>query len=304
MLDSVARNLEPSKRIWWREEFGGCAPDREPLDSEMQLLKGEDRGHVLRTSPPSFGVESYRTSKKLTRGFARKGTNTTSPHQEFNRTTSPSPKAKPQKGTTRSIPDRLPLLEIPPFSGRRSPRAKEEPLTKEDYGSLRERPDTGRLRGNYLFNTGISRQTSVAYDSSLSAAHFVHGREADETLATRFADVWTDAEDLSGSSFRGPAVRSKIKPPQSPTRYIPDRLPPLKSPNFSKSKSHRHKRKELTAEEDDQLLQSCLQKLAATEQEVHRYFDIPHEPENTKSTEISPSTIQGGISKIGPKVFE
>lgn len=51
-LDAVATNLEPSRRIWWREEFGGCAPDREPLFSETWNRKWGDRGDVLRTSPP------------------------------------------------------------------------------------------------------------------------------------------------------------------------------------------------------------------------------------------------------------
>ena len=50
-LELAATNLETSKRIWWRETFGGCAPDREPLDSEMWAYKGDDLGNVLRTSP-------------------------------------------------------------------------------------------------------------------------------------------------------------------------------------------------------------------------------------------------------------
>ena len=51
-LDEVRRNLEPSRRIWWREEFGGRAPDRKPLTPETWTRKYCDWGNVLRTSPP------------------------------------------------------------------------------------------------------------------------------------------------------------------------------------------------------------------------------------------------------------
>ena len=53
-LEVVVRDLEPSRRIWWREEFGGCAPDREPLGSEIRSMRGDDLGSVLRTSLPLF----------------------------------------------------------------------------------------------------------------------------------------------------------------------------------------------------------------------------------------------------------
>ena len=53
-LEDVVRDLEPSRRIWWREEFGGCAPDRKPLGSEIWPTGGDELGNVLRTSPPLF----------------------------------------------------------------------------------------------------------------------------------------------------------------------------------------------------------------------------------------------------------
>ena len=53
-LRGIAEKLEPSRRIWWREEFGGCAPDRNPLTSEIVGLRRKDLGNVLRTSPPPF----------------------------------------------------------------------------------------------------------------------------------------------------------------------------------------------------------------------------------------------------------
>ena len=53
-LEAVIRNLEPSRRIWWREEFGGCAPDRKPLNSEIRSMRDNDLGSVLRTSLPLF----------------------------------------------------------------------------------------------------------------------------------------------------------------------------------------------------------------------------------------------------------
>ena len=53
-LEDVVRDLEPSRRIWWREKFGGCALDRKPLGSEIWPKGGDDSGNVLRTSPPLF----------------------------------------------------------------------------------------------------------------------------------------------------------------------------------------------------------------------------------------------------------
>ena len=53
-LEAVVRNLEPSRRIWWREEFGGCAPDRKPLASEISTRRDNDLVNVLRTSLPLF----------------------------------------------------------------------------------------------------------------------------------------------------------------------------------------------------------------------------------------------------------
>ncbi|CAF9940242.1 hypothetical protein IMSHALPRED_001803 [Imshaugia aleurites] len=61
-LDEAARSLEPSKRIWWRETFGGCAPDREPSISEMCGLKRDEYGiweNMLRTSPSPFDDDTY-----------------------------------------------------------------------------------------------------------------------------------------------------------------------------------------------------------------------------------------------------
>ena len=57
-LKNVATDLEPSRRIWWRETFGGCAPDREPLASERWASRGDDWGDVLRTSPPPYISDS------------------------------------------------------------------------------------------------------------------------------------------------------------------------------------------------------------------------------------------------------
>ena len=54
LLERAVRNLEPSRRIWWREEFGGCALDRRPLVSETCTMKADDLGYALITSPPLF----------------------------------------------------------------------------------------------------------------------------------------------------------------------------------------------------------------------------------------------------------
>ena len=53
-LEVVVRDLEPSRRIWWREEFGGCAPDRKPLDSEIRSMRGDNLVSVLKTSLALF----------------------------------------------------------------------------------------------------------------------------------------------------------------------------------------------------------------------------------------------------------
>ena len=80
-LEEAARKLEPSKRIWWREEFGGCAPDREPLDSEIWAFEGDDRGNVLRTSPPPFSDDTF--------GSRSKNEDPVQPYRKRQRSTSP-----------------------------------------------------------------------------------------------------------------------------------------------------------------------------------------------------------------------
>lgn len=151
-LEGVRNKLEPSKRIWWREEFGGCAPDREPSDSEIRGVSYDDLGDVLRTSPPAFSDDTY------------------------------------------------------------------------TFGSMNE--DRNQTPGK--------RQHST-------------------------------------SPHKTPTARPKLRSPKSPTHYVPDRLSPLNIPDFSKRRPVRHKRKELTAEEDEQLLQSALRKLEASRLRLRRH---------------------------------
>ncbi len=239
-LENVATKLEPSKRIWWRETFGGCAPDREPTDMEIWGRKGDDWGNVLRTSPLlSFDDnESSEISQNPRFGFSRKRPRWTSlpnsPTHSLNKTTDAPSQVNADEHN--HAPKSFPLYESGEISARQS----------ENHWS--------------------SFATHHSFTPNVAAVH-----DRGEISAKTFTNRWNPGGGSGRPHFRAPTVTPETKPLKSPTHYIPDRLPPLKIPDFSKNQPTHHKRKELTAEEDEQLLQSALKKLERARLKMHRY---------------------------------
>lgn len=350
-LDLAATNLEPSKRIWWRETFGGFAPDREPLESETWAYKGNDPGNVLRTSPLPVENEVYDSSdgdeewsqifswrqrsaspintpprspdetantplRRLTHGrvhasksvlldekcenptkhFSNHSINPAFPGYSSARPTPPL-RARPLKSPTHYVPDIFPPLKFSGSSQRHPSRARREPQTEDEDELLHQKGkrkiEATRPRLNRRHGIDADQDNGMAGESSSSMSNVVSVSGADKAAVKRPANDWTHVDDSRRSLFRAPAVRPRAKSPKSPTHYIPDRLPPLKIPDFSKKRAVRHKIKIYTAEEDEQLRQSGLRKVEATRLRLqNRFYGKPLERSEVSSTENPRSTFQ------------
>lgn len=212
-LDAVAANLEPSRRIWWREEFGGCAPDREPLFSETWNRKWGDRENVLRTSPPRLYDSA--TVRRLT---------------QF--------KASPTQRRVPSLPNR-------------------------------------RIRSLHKLDDLPQNCQRPLNNASRSVPRYKSGRFCERAVKD-VSNYYTD--DRRGRSlFRELIVARTAKPLKSPTHYVPDKLPALKIPEFSKDNQLVPKREQLTLEERQQRRQSALQKLEASRLEMQRRLADPEQ---------------------------
>ena len=230
----IARNcLEPSKRIWWREEFGGCAPDRRPLVSEIWSGNGDDWGDLLRTSPPP--LYDLATIRRMT-GF--------------------QPSRNRQRSA--SLPNR-PIRSLDEFGG----------LPQEC-----KRPFNDALKSVPLYESGRKCERSIK----------------------QFADHCTN-DGQRRPLFRELTVAQTAKPLKSPTQYIPDKLPPIKIPDLSKEHSSFHKRKQLTAEEREELLRSALQKLEIIRLRRQRRIELPLEQRKLLPAENLSSTSKGDSVK-------
>ncbi len=344
-LDLVATNLEPSKRIWWRETFGGCAPDREPLESETWACIGNDYGNVLRTSPlpvenevcdssdgdeewsqivswrqrlasliklfPRSPDETANTPlRRLTHGRVHASKSVLlnekceNPTKHFSdhsinpafsgyssaRTPTPPLRARPLKRPTHDVPDRIPPLKFSDSSQRHPSRARREPQTEEEDELLHQKGkrkiEATRPRLNRRHGIDADQDNGMTGESFSSTSNIVSVSGADKAAVKRPANDWTRMDDSRKSLFRAPTVRPRAKSPKSPTHYIPDRLPPLKIPDFSKRRVVRHKINIYTAEEDEQARQSGLRKIEASAQRLHlRLYGKPLKGSEVSSTE-------------------
>lgn len=345
-LEEAARNLEPSKRIWWREEFGGCAPDREPWDSEIWAYKGDDWGNVLRTSPAPFeydlyvsrnrnqnrvqqsrkrqrstsplntpisspdesaktppqgftdgrdhgskGVHLYKDAEYWNKEYSGYSPNLTSFRPPFTRTPTPPQRLK---SPTHYISDRFPPLRITEFSQGCPHHARRELRKEEEPSLLRQKLETLRLRRDDRLSVNMDRCKDVAGGSPTSKVDVPPVCEVGEMSAKGFANDWTHTDGSTRSLFQAPTVRLKAKSPKSPTHYIPEKLPPLQIPDFSRGYPLHHKRKELTAEEDAELLQAALRKVEANKIEIRRLlYGTPFERRKELPAE-SPDAISQG----------
>ena len=209
-LEAVIRNLEPSRRIWWREEFGGCAPDRKPLDSEIRSMRDNDSESVLRTSLPLFNDVTTIGNKAQHR-----------------------PSRKRQRS-----------MSLP---------------TTTAHGQDR----VGKLPQNYTCPLKNALRIAPLYESSRMC----------KVSTTEFGNSLP--HDVRGRPLvREPIVAPKAKPLNSPTCYVPDKLPPIKyytagklpPIKFSRSPKESPPRpniQEPTAEELEKRRQSTLQMIEA-----------------------------------------
>ena len=291
-LEKVALRLEPSKRIWWREEFGGCAPDREPLDSEIWNTKYEDRGNVLRTSPPPF-EDQPQVSQQDQSSKGLLNARNSSPDE------APTVRRKPRppKSPTHYIPDKFPALHFPDPATMKASRRQPKVYTAEEdeqllQSALRKR-EANNLERQRLYGIPLERGKDLPAQSSLSISQKDQCVQASSSIPnqdkvskpeehqqvkqsptddypTRFRQTWkgsppllahgiTHPEDQRESVPRRPSVRTKVRSPKSPTHYSPDRLPPLKIRDFSEEyparRTLRMKKKSIV-EDDDQLPQA------------------------------------------------
>ena len=288
-LDKVAMRLEPSKRIWWREEFGGCAPDREPLDSEIWNTKYEDRGNVLRTSPPHF-EDQPQVSQQNQSSKSLLDTRNSSPDEK------PTVRRKPRppKSPTHYIPDKFPALHFPDPATIQASRRKPKVYTAEEEEQFLQsalRKQKLQLEQLQLYGIPLNQSVRLPAERSISQSdrfekvpnnipvqnkaskleeHQQLKQSPTDDDLTRFQQEWNDSPPRP--------TRPKVRSLKSPTHYIPDRLPPLKIPDFSnKQNTSRRKPKVYTAEEDEQLLQSALRMREANDLERQRLYGIPLE---------------------------
>lgn len=327
-LENAAMNIEPSKRIWWREEFGGCAPDREPLDSEIWNMKYKDRGNVLRTSPPP-SEDQPQVSQQDQRSKGLLTTQSSSPDEA----PTVRRKARSPKSPTHYIPDRLPPLKIPDPATMKASRPKPRVYTAEEdeqilQSALRkqEKYQLERLR---LYGIPLDQGEILPAKSSLPIPQVDRFEQVPNNIPVqdkapkpeerqqvkrsptdeypkRPRPDWnyspplrshgsTSTEEQRESLLGGSSVRPKARSPKSPTHYVPDRLPPLKTPDSFKEHPARRafrKSKKLPAEQEEKPLQADLQWLKARGLENPQAHTVYPKAQSPKSpTHYTPDKV-------------
>ena len=305
-LEAVAKNLEPSKRIWWREEFGGCAPDREPFDFEILTRRGDDKESVLRTSPPHFDeyADVLKSINNNRFRSPRKRQCSSTPLHYLDKATNALPKEYVHgcKHASKSLPvygfGKRSVEETPHYCANSTSR-------HSSTQSFIRHPNTRSLRNSTCYIPGRLRLSNSPDWSQRISSSTIRKSPTTEKFEV-FRQKWeatvgvtsacntgecsakkrrTYADDPRRSIFRGSTVAPKFKPLKSPTHYVPDRLPPLRLPEFSIKHSPIHKIKETTAKEHEELRRSALRKLEILRLERHRRLGIPLKLNRQLSTE-------------------
>lgn len=264
-LDNARFNLEPSKRIWWREEFGGCAPDREPLDSEIRGFKGIDLGHVLRTSPPPFSDDTYTLgSIYKDRGkLPQKRQHSTSPHETRIRSPDEAANIFKQELTFGLDPGSSDDALCAGGGKLNNEFANHGPKPTRSRNSFAQTPSPSTKARSSTSPTDRIHDTFNPFGITSFSSRLPRPLNPESPSDERHV-IWQ--RQLEAMRLR---ENERLKSPKSPTHYIPDRLPPLKLPDFSKPPV-RHKPKVYTAEEDAELLQSALRNIEEAKLEMHR----------------------------------
>ena len=296
-LDAVEANLEPSKRIWWREEFGGCAPDRKPLFSETWNREWADRGSVLRTSPPQLYDSA--TVRKLTRF-----------------------KASPTQQRAPSLPNR-PIRSLDKLDG--LPQDCQRPLNNASKsvpryksGRICERPIrdfsdyyTNDRRGRSLFQELTVARTAKPLKSpthyvpdklpplkipELSKENQLVPKREQLTLEERQQRQQSILQNLEAIRLRRQRLLA-LPPEQRKLLFNPFSTPKSDDvkesqssveiiPDISKEIPSLRKREQLTTEENHELVRSALQKLEASKLRIQRRLALP--PEQRKLAFANP----------------
>lgn len=228
-----------------------------------QVISGLDRG------ADDFALHT--NGGTLASKLADCGFNPTPSHQSFAWKANPTAKARYSKGSTHCIYNTFTPLETLDYPSRRPFLSKTDLHSEEERVMFRKQIEAVRLREDRLLGMQEDLCANGAARSPKSSVDNVFIRGPGEKSAKHFAN------NLSRSFFRAPTVRQKTRSPKSPTHYVPNRLPPLQIPDFSKRQPVRHKQKKLTAEEDEELLQSALRKLEASRLDRLRRHGIPIE---------------------------
>ena len=261
-LEAAARNLEPSKRIYWREEFGGCAPDRKPYESEICNKEAEDLGRVLKTSPP--------VSKDGLHG-----------HGKISETLAPSSRMRDRSSSliddSISKPDEAAKTTVLNFTYEREiqwlcqkPLRHSSNRAPDDSLPL-ESPSHHIPNKSPPFKYPPQRQLRGTQRKSPRDDYPKRIRPEWNCSPPLIAAARYHPEDQRESSFREPFVRPEAGSPKSPTHYFPHRLPPLEILDSKEHPARRalRERKKTTAEQEKKLLHEDLQWLK------DRGFEIP-----------------------------
>ena len=302
-LEKVAMRLEPSKRIWWREEFGGCAPDRKPLDSEIWNKKYEDRGNVLRTSPPAF-EDQPQVSHQGQNSSSGLLTPWSSPDE------APTVRRKPRslKSPTHYIPDKFPVLRFPSPGTRKALQRKPKVYTAEEKEQIRQsalRKQKLQIEQLRLWGFPVSKvwhppaenptsqsdrveklpDSILVQDEASKPEEHQHVKQSPtDDYLPRSQQEWNSSPPLP--------VRPKVRSPKSPTHYIPNKFPALNFPAPGTMKASRRKPRVYTAEEEEELLQSALRQREANDLERQRLYGIPLKRGKGLPAKSSPSISQ------------
>lgn len=295
-LNAVVKRLEPSRRIWWREEFGGCAPDRRPLASEILTENGDGPWSVLRTSLPLLddvtineNITQYQSSRKRHRSMSspnianRKTEGIGSLQHNCTCLLDRTSKSAPLYESSR-------MHEA--FSDywthqRRRRAVFREPLVAHKAKPLKSPthyiPDKltpskipGGFKGfspRYKANEGTPEKVKQHRQSvrrKLEAVRRLEERRKLETHLNR--DVALPPKNPSTASKCNivDEVQSNKVVDKSAAHYIPDKLLSSEIPEVPRELAPRYKKNAATPEEVKQLRQSAMRRLEALNREISR----------------------------------
>ena len=299
-LNAVVRRLEPSRRIWWREEFGGCAPDRRPLASEILTKNGDGPRSVLRTSLPL--LDDVTINENITHNqSSRKRHRSMSSPNIANRSTEGigslqhnctclldrSSKSAPLYESSRMHEDfsdywthqrrrravfREPLV---------APKAK--PLKSPDH-YIPDKLTPSKIPGGfkrfsprYKANEGTPEKVKQHRQSvrrKLEAVRRLEERRQLETHLNRDVALPPKTPSTASKCNIVDEVQSNKVVDHSPAQHIPDKLLPSKIPGGFGGFSPGYETDELTAEKSEKLWEASRRRREALRLRLEKYRQL------------------------------